>query len=213
MINLMRKDYLIVKKIWLGMMVIAAVLPPFLSFFGDGVVIPAALTLSMMSILLSMILFAAIYEEEEKYPKAAALITTIGYSRTIQVVERYILMLAAFLYCTIVYAIESHVIEGLGALGLFDFLTAMFCYVLVESLYLGLTTRFGLRAGRYILMAVIFGTSLGPSMIAKLNITLNFSGLRTMNEYLIIFLLVAMTVVAYLISLMAALKAYEHKEL
>lgn len=126
-----------------------------------------------MSTLIALILFSSIDEEEEKYPKAAALITTIGYSKNIQVIQRYILMMMIFFYATIVYAIESSFITGLGNLTIINFVISLFGFTIIASLYLSLTTLLGVRAGRYIVMFVIVLISIGPTMISKLKIKIN----------------------------------------
>ena len=140
MLNLIKKDYLIVKKIWLGVMFVALLIPVFLSFVADNIIIPAWLTLTTMSILIALILFSSIDEEEEKYPKAAALITTIGYSRNVQVIKRYILMMMVFFYSTIVYIVESLFIKSLGNLTIMSFLISLFGFTTIASLYLSFTT-------------------------------------------------------------------------
>lgn len=70
MLNLIKKDYLIVKKVWFGVMFVALLIPFFLSFVGGDIIIPAWLTLASMSTLLALMLVSSIDEEEEKYPES-----------------------------------------------------------------------------------------------------------------------------------------------
>lgn len=213
MLNLIKKDYLIVKKVWLGVMFVALLIPVFLSFAGGDIIIPAWLTLTTMSILIALILFSSIDEEEEKYPKAAALITTIGYSRNVQVVKRYILMMMVFLYTTLVYVGESYFITGLGKLTIMSFVISLLFFTIIASLYLSLTTLFGVRAGRYIVMFVIVLISIGPTFISKLNIKINIGFLTELNRGILILLMAIFAIVVYLIALKVSINTYNNKEL
>ena len=213
MLNLIKKDYLIVKKIWLGVMFIALLIPAFLSFAGDDIIIPAWLTLTTMSTLIALILFSSIDEEEEKYPKAAALITTIGYSRNVQVVKRYILMMMVFLYTTLVYAVESFFITSLGNLTILSFVISLLVFTIIASLYLSLTTLFGVRAGRYIVMFVIVLISIGPTIVSKLNIKINIDFLYELNHSILIVAMITFALLIYFIALKVSVISYNNKEL
>lgn len=214
MLNLIKKDFLIAKKVWIFVLLGVIVVPLFLTFVGSDVRIPSGLALSITSILLAMILFSSLDEEEEKYPKASALMSTIGYSRTVQILKRYVLMLLFYLYCALIYFIESGFMQGLGELTLSQLIFSLFSFVLISSLYLALTTALGVRAGRYVVMFVVLLISLGPVIISKLNIQLRLSDLRVLlNESSLLFALAVLSFILYLLSLKISLRAYKKKEL
>ena len=104
-----------------------------------------------ISSLLRLIIFSRIYEEEEKYPKAAALITTTGHSRS-QVPARHIMMVMVLMCCSVIYAIESLFIKVLSNIGFSDVVISALCYAFVLSLYLTLTTKYEVRAGIFVVM-------------------------------------------------------------
>lgn len=213
MFNLIRKDYMIVKKMWLMVMVVAVLIPAFLSFAGGDVVIPSVLTITSMSILVAMILFSSIDEEEAKYPKAAALITTIGYGRNIQVIKRYVLMGMVYLYSLVIYVVESMFVPGLGEINLLSFAISLFCFAVIAALYLLLTTLFGVRAGRYIVMAFIVLISMGPTIIKGLNIKINMDFMGNINENILIAALMGVAILVYGVSLAVSMTSYATKEL
>lgn len=214
MLNLIKKDFLIAKKVWIFVLLGVIVVPLFLTFVGSDVRIPSGLALSITSILLAMILFSSLDEEEEKYPKASALMSTIGYSRTVQILKRYVLKLLFYLYCALIYFIESGFMQGLGELTLSQLIFSLFSFVLISSLYLALTTALGVRAGRYVVMFVVLLISLGPVIISKLNIQLRLSDLRVLlNESSLLFALAVLSFILYLLSLKISLRAYKKKEL
>ena len=81
MLNLMKKDFLIVKKMAFIVLGLSLVIPVFFNFVTEGPALPFALINTSMTIILGVMLFASIFEEEEKFPKSKSLITTIGYTR------------------------------------------------------------------------------------------------------------------------------------
>lgn len=194
-------------------MVVAALIPAFLSFAGGDVVIPSVLTITSMSILVAMILFSSIDEEEAKYPKAAALITTIGYGRNIQVIKRYVLMGMVYLYSLALYVVESMFVPGLGEINLLSFAISLFGFAVIAALYLSLTTLFGVRAGRYIVMAFIVLISMGPTIIKGLNIKINMDFMGNINENILIAALMGVAILVYGVSLAVSMTSYATKEL
>lgn len=213
MLNLIKKDYLIVKKVWLGVMLVALIIPVFLSFAGGDIIIPAWLTLATMSTLLALILFSSIDEEEEKYPKAKSLITTIGYSRKVQMIKRYVLMMLVFLYTIGIYAVESLFITGLGKLTITSFAISFLVFTIIVALYLSMTTLFGVRAGRYIVMFVITLISVGPAIISKLNIKINLDFVYELNQSILISSMIVFAIMVYFIALKVSINSYNNKEL
>lgn len=213
MLNFIKKDYLIVKKVWLGVMLVALIIPVFLSFAGGDIIIPAWLTLATMSTLLALILFSSIDEEEEKYPKAKSLITTIGYSRKVQMIKRYVLMMLVFFYTIGIYAVESLFITGLGKLTITSFAISFLVFTIIVALYLSMTTLFGVRAGRYIVMFVITLISVGPAIISKLNIKINLDFVYELNQSILISSMILFAIMVYFIALKVSINSYNNKEL
>lgn len=213
MLNLMRKDFLIAKKMWIIVLILYWIVPIFLGYMSDDRTLPASITLSVISILLGMMMLSSVIEEEEKYPKVAALITTIGYKRSTQVISRYVLALLLYIYCLIVYAIESQFVANLLAISPLDFAISFFGFTFMMSLYLAIVLKYGVRAGRYIMALVILMTSLGPTLIVKLGFRPDISFLMNLGETALISLFIALGLLFYLISLTTGMRIYKAKEL
>lgn len=208
----MRKDFLIAKKMWLIILVLYWIVSVFLGYMSEDRVLPAGIVLTVISVLLGMMILSSIFEEEEKHPKVSALITTIGYKRSSQVLTRYILSLLLYAYCVIVYVIVSGFMEGLLGIGFFDLALSFFCFSFAMSLYLALVLKCGIRAGRYIMVVVIMIISLGPTLIAKLGFKPDFSFLMNIGETALIIIFLVLAGLFYIISLSAGIRVYNHKE-
>lgn len=209
MFALIKKDILIAKKMWLVVMLLTLLIPLFIRFTGGDIAIPSGVVLSMMSILLSMMIFTSIDQEEDKYPKAKALLTTVGYSRKLQIMHRYILMAVFFLFCALVIFVESLLVTGLAPVTFMDLSLAAFAFAFVSSLYLALTTTLGTRASQF----VIFAISMGPVLISKFEIKIDLSFFQRIHPALLAtgFLIAAVFVVS--LSLIISLAAYRKKDL
>lgn len=194
---------------WLVVMLLTLLIPLFIRFTGGDITIPSGVVLSMMSILLSMMIFTSIDQEEDKYPKAKALLTTVGYSRKLQIMHRYILMAVFFLFCALVIFVESLLVTGLAPVTFMDLSLAAFAFAFVSSLYLALTTTLGTRASQF----VIFAISMGPVLISKFEIKIDLSFFQRIHPVLLATgLLIAAVFVASL-SLIISLQAYRKKDL
>lgn len=213
MLRLIRKDFLIAKKMWMIVLVLYWVVPVFLGYMSDDKPLPAGLVLSIISILLGMMMLSSIYEEEEKYPKASALITTIGYQRSTQVLSRYVLSLSLYLYCVVAYVVGSFFVPNLLGATLIDFAVSFFGFSIAMSFYLALVLKFGVRAGRYIMFLVILTVSLGPSLIVKSGFVPDFSFLMKIGETGLISIFLALGLLFYAASLGIGMRIYQSKEL
>ena len=213
MLALIKKDILIAKKMWFVVMLLSLLIPLFIRFAGGDITIPSGVVLSVMSIILSMMIFTSIDQEEDKYPKAKALLTTVGYSRKLQILHRYILMAVFFLFCILVIFVESLLVTGLAPVTFMDLSLAAFAFAFVSSLYLALTTTLGTRASQYLVMLVIFAISMGPVLISKFEIKIDLSFFQRIHPALLAtgFLIAAVFVVS--LSLIISLAAYRKKDL
>lgn len=209
MLALIKKDILIAKKMWLVVMLLTLLIPLFIRFTGGDIAIPSGVVLSMMSILLSMMILTSIDQEEDKYPKAKALLTTVGYSRKLQILHRYILMSVFFLFCALVIFVESLLVTGLAPVTFMDLSLAAFAFAFVSSLYLALTTTLGTRASQF----VIFAISMGPVLISKFEIKIDLSFFQRIHPAVLATGFLSAAVFVASLSLIISLAAYRKKDL
>lgn len=122
-------------------------------------------------------------------------------------------MVIMFVYCTGVYFLETVLIKGLGAITPLGLLISAFSSCAVLSFYISLTTKYGVRVGRYVVMAVVFSISLGPTLLSKLNIKLNLTPFQSLNETTVWAILALGTLVLYFSFLKWTIVSYQKTEL
>lgn len=215
MFDLMKKDYVLVKKVWWLVLALMLAMPLFLSYVSsqEGRSLPSGLLLSMLASLLVLVSISALYQEEEKYPKAAAMITTLGYSRKEQIRERYALALSVFIGFAVLYGIAAQFLPGLEPLTILGFAISYCVISGVIALYLYLVTKLGVLAARYVQMLVILAISLGPTLLSMLHISFSLDFLASLSQPVLCSLLIAMGLFFYGLSYVLTVQIYLKKEL
>lgn len=213
MLHLIKKDFLLVRRVGIILLLLAFATPLFLRFAAGNMPLPSGLSIASVSIILSLTLFNGVFQEEEKFPKASALLTTVGYSRGQQVAGRFVLSLLFFAYCVLAYSLLSIAIAGFAPITGMDLAAALSAYAALTSLHLLLTYLFGVRASQYLTMAVIMLVSLGPTILARLDIRVDLSFLQSVPSQMTAALLLMVGIAAYLCSYLLSVRSFQRKEL
>lgn len=212
MLDLIKKDFLVTKRFIYFIIGLSLVMPVFLDFMTLGAKLPFWLINNSLVLIYEIMVMRAIYDEEEKFPKAKALITTIGYDRKTQIQERFLVVLLVYVYTTVVTGIEASLLKNLAGIDLVGVVTSLIICLLVYGNFLLLTTKFGSKAGKYINFLVILAVSLLPSVIARFNIRIDFSFLKG-NENIAMFISLVIAVVWYYWMMKKTIVEYEKKDL
>jgi len=156
LIHLVKKDFLLVKKYWIVMLIAAIVLPifiqtklisgeKFLSFF-----------LSMLYI--AFLMFSTVSIMEDKY-KGAALLCATPFTRNALVKSKYLFILSLFIGCYILYTLAAVFSPfKIGMLSLYDIGRTFFIITVIFGVIIPVQYRFGYEKSRYILFIITFLT-------------------------------------------------------
>ena len=136
--NLVKKDFLLVKK-------------SIMAFLGISILVPLIIIILMrnmtqiqgmgmlvflyMVILMELSFMQAVATEEEKSPKATALLCAAPYPRKSYVIAKYICYLIFYGVCVAVYSIIAAVYPGLGFLNIMEALTVFFVGAILYGIY------------------------------------------------------------------------------
>lgn len=122
-------------------------------------------------------------------------------------------MYLIYFYCLCVYTVESLMFPKIVVATIYDIVISIFVFTLIASLYLVLTTKFGVKAGRYVVMAVILLISVGPTVLGVFDVKINFDFMRSVNEMALMLILGIFSLIMCMMSLIASIKIYSVKEL
>ncbi|HBC92467.1 MAG TPA: ABC-2 transporter permease [Pelotomaculum sp.] len=213
MFNLVKKDFLLVKKYLALTVVLAFGIPLFVAWQAPGMMGFAVFLITV--IFTVYIPLQSVSLAEAKYPKATALLCTAPYRRSAVVKARYVFFLIIFIFCCLAYAILSLLAPQMEMLSTMDVVITFLIFSIVFGIYIPLQYKFGFEKTKYLLMVLLFATSfLMPSivkMFAHTNINLDiFTGLPLPVRYAA---LITVILIVISISLTASIKTFQAKAL
>lgn len=212
-IDLVKKDFLLIKRYWPLIVILAFGIPLFClsqlpsldSFTAFMITVVYTTYIPLQSVSLA----------ETKYPKTTALLCTTPYTRGSIVKARYLFFLILFGFCCIAYAILSLIVTQIERLNLYDLIYSLLLFSIIFGIYLPFQYKLGFEKMKYVLMVVILATSfLLPSIIiaaAKSGI-----GFTIFSDWLLPIRYAVLLAVIFLvvtISLSVSIKIFKVREL
>ncbi|PER54717.1 ABC transporter permease [Bacillus thuringiensis] len=214
LINLVKKDFMLVKKYFLILLVFAAIAPIYLSTqlqLNDGGLVSFLLTV----ILMEYILFRTVSKFEDQY-KGAALLCATPYTRSAFVKAKYLFLFVIFICASIIRVIISIIapsgIENLStsALGI-TFLTLSILF----GILLPVQFKFGYDKTKIIsLLTAFLIPFVAPTLIRGLQSShINFKIIFPFSPTVLTWMPCIISIVIGLISMLLSLKIYAKKDL
>lgn len=171
--NLIKKDILIVKKYVLIMLVAAVLIPPFMLWSAPEYTGVLGFMLSVIFCVFMLLQYVSL--KEYQFPKAATLLCATPFSRNMIVLSKYIFCIAIFVFCCIIYAIETLVIPGLGTVDMTLFLLMLLVTSVFIGVYLPVQYKLGYEKTKFAFVAVIMASPcILPQLMKMDNVNLNF---------------------------------------
>lgn len=213
LLQLVKKDFLIVKKYILFMMLLAVAVPLFLAWRLPE--IAGVISFIYTVVFTEIIICQAVSAEESKYPKAAALLCSVPYKRSAIVQAKYVFFLLLFAYCWIVYTLMALFVPGVGAIDSTVVLSVLMVGMIAYGIYLPLYFKYGAEKTRFFFMVCIFIAAFGTPLIYNClaDLQIDFSLLATIPASVLKLIIVILFAAALGISMAASIRIYSKKEL
>ena len=213
LLHLVKKDLLIAKKYVLTSMLLVVAIPIFIIFLTPAVA--AILPFVYMVLFGEILILQAIAQEEEKYPKAVALLCASPYERRHFVLAKYALFFLIFTYSGVTYTIITFFLARTLFLDLTSFLAVLFLGSTFFGIYMPLEFKFGFAKAKFVITTAILLMSLGPVLFTRFSAYLNidFSKLPTLPPLALNTLLVAATALITAASLLVSVRIFSNKDL
>lgn len=109
--HLVKKDFLIVKKYVLLMLIVCILIPPFMLWRVPDFAGPMSFCLSVIFSIFMLLQYVS--QKENQYPKASALLCASPYPRKLLVLSKYVFCLTIYAVCCIIFFIETLVFLNL----------------------------------------------------------------------------------------------------
>lgn len=209
LLQLVKKDFLIVKKYVLLMAAVCILFPVFLlwripEFAG-------LLGFVLVTVFSILILLQYVSLKETQYPKASTLLCALPFSRKNIVLSRYIFCIVIYFACCLIFGIESLLFPTLQSIGCRVPIVLFLLVSLCLSIYLPIQYKVGYEKTKLFFTVLIMATPVGFAQLMKKGINLKF--LSNISSALLLFGSLIISALLLIISSILSIKIYSKTEL
>lgn len=208
--SLIKKDFLIVKKYVLIMLVVIALIPPVMRWRTPEFTGVFGFILSVIFGVFMLLQYVSL--KEYQFPKAATLLCATPFSRKMMVLSKYIFCMAIYAICCIVFGLETLFVPELGTsdIKLFAF---MFLVVSVFiGIYLPVQYKLGYEKTKFAFAVIIVASPFILPLIMRAE-SLNLNFLSMFPPYLVYGGIVLIGLAILAISIYISMGIYDKADL
>ncbi|WP_461207635.1 ABC-2 transporter permease [Clostridium sp. DL1XJH146] len=212
--NLVKKDFILVKKYLLFLFIFAVVAPIFITTninsSGGGFI-----SFFITVLFLEYVIFNTVLRLEDKY-KGSSLLCTTPYTRDTLVKAKYLVVLVVFICTYIIYTITTFFTPiGMENIDTYTFGISLLIITICFGIWIPLQYKFGFEKTKYILAAIIFiSPFLIPNIVSWLQSTnISVSIISLFSETIQISLIYMLTFLMGFSSIILSVHIYSKKDL
>ena len=208
--HLVKKEFLIVKKYVLIMLIAAILIPPVMrwrtpEFAGTfGFILSAIFSIFMLLQYVSL--------KEYQFPKAAMLLCATPFSRSMMVLSKYIFCIVIYVACCIIFEIETLLIPGLGTSGIELFILMFFVTSVFIGIYLPIQYKLGYEKTKFAFAVIIIASPFILPMLMRMD-TVNLDFFVSIPVYIVYGGVFAGGFIILALSSMLSIKIYNETDL
>lgn len=209
LLQLVKKDFLIVKKYVLLMAAVCILFPIFLLWrMPEFAGILGFVLVTVFSILM---LLQYVSLKETQYPKASTLLCALPFSRKNIVLSRYIFCIAIYFACCLIFGIEALLFPTLQSVSYRVPIVLFLLVSLCLSIYLPIQYKVGYEKTKLFFTVLIMATPVGFAQLMKNGINLKF--LSNIHPALLLLGSLIISTLLLIISSIVSIKIYRKTEL
>ena len=209
LLQLVKKDFLIVKKYVLLMAAVCILFPIFLLWrMPEFAGILGFVLVTVFSILM---LLQYVSLKETQYPKASTLLCALPFSRKNIVLSRYIFCIAIYFACCLIFGIEALLFPTLQSVSYRVPIVLFLLVSLCLSIYLPIQYKVGYEKTKLFFTVLIMATPVGFAQLMKEGINLKF--LSNIHPALLLLGSLIISTLLLIISSIVSIKIYRKTEL
>lgn len=209
LLQLVKKDFLIVKKYVLLMAAVCILFPIFLLWrMPEFAGILGFVLVTVFSILM---LLQYVSLKETQYPKASTLLCALPFSRKNIVLSRYIFCIAIYFACCLIFGIEALLFPTLQSVSYRVPIVLFLLVSLCLSIYLPIQYKVGYEKTKLFFTVLIMATPVGFAQLMKNGIKLKF--LSNIHPALLLLGSLIISALLLIISSIVSIKIYRKTEL
>lgn len=208
--SLLKKDFQIVKKYVLIMILFTILIPPFMRWRTPEFTGVLGFVLAVIFAVFMLLQYVSL--KEYQFPKAATLLCAAPFSRKMMVLSKYIFCVAIYATCCIIYGIETFVIPGLGAFDIQLFAIMFFVVSAFIGVYLPVQYKLGYEKTKFAFAVVIMASPFILPLLLRMD-NLSLDSLSILPPYLICAGIVLIGFAILAVSASVSVKIYDKEDL
>ncbi len=216
LLHLLKKDFLLVRKSALLMLLVLIGLPLFMVWqsFGnlpdEDIIMFASI---FAPIFASTVLMNYLFANESKYSLAAGLLVVASYPRSSLVLSKYAFCLVVYVVNALIVGLESFLLYGLGGVSMGLLALVFFIITVMFGLYIPAVYKFGYQKTGTVFSVVIILSPMLLSRLMKSNAADFLSALSDIPAVTWTVLLFVAGAVIFVLSAAASLRIYNRQDL
>lgn len=209
--QLVKKDFLLVKKYVLIMLIFCIFVPPFLILrLPEYAGLMGFVLITIYSVFM---LLQYISLKETQFPKASAFLCALPYPREVVVLSRYIFCFIIFFMCCLLFGIETLVFPQLGTIG-FTLPVMLFLVIsLILSIYLPVHYRLGFEKTKFFFIIVIMASSFLFPLLVKIAGGIDISFFALLNPTIFLSGVILFSISILVVSVIISMQIYKKVDL
>lgn len=209
--NLIKKDFMIVKKYVLIMLIVAFAIPLFVLWKAPQIAGSMAFVLSVIYSLFMLLQYVSM--KEYQYPKATVLLCATPYPRKKLVQSKYGFCLMIYTACCVIYWIETLLIPMLGKFSLEFALMVFFFISIFIGIYLPVQFKLGYEKTKFIFILVIMSSPFLLAQFAKLGFGITINNINLIPPMFLNGMIILISMFVLIFSIFVSVKIYAEKDL
>ena len=208
--HLVKKEFLIVKKYVLIMLIAAILIPPVMRWRTPEFAGTFGFILSVIFSIFMLLQYVSL--KEHQFPKAAMLLCAAPFSRSIMVLSKYIFCIVIYVACCIIFGIETLLIPGLGTSGMELFILMFFVTSVFIGIYLPIQYKLGYEKTKFAFAVIIIASPFILPMLMRMD-PVNLDFFVSIPAYIVYGGVFAGGFIFLVLSSMLSIKIYSETDL
>ena len=208
--HLVKKEFLIVKKYVLIMLIAAILIPPVMRWRTPEFAGTFGFILSVIFSVFMLLQYVSL--KEYQFPKAAMLLCATPFSRNMLVLSKYIFCIVIYVACCIIFGIETLLIPGLGTSGIELIILMFFVTSVFIGIYLPIQYKLGYEKTKFAFAVIIISSPFILPMLMRMD-TVNLDFFVLIPAYIVFGGVFAGGFIILVLSSMLSIKIYNETDL
>ena len=208
--HLVKKEFLIVKKYVLIMLIAAILIPPVMRWRTPEFAGTFGFILSVIFSIFMLLQYVSL--KEYQFPKAATLLCATPFSRSMMVLSKYIFCMIIYIACCIIFGIETLLIPGLGTWDIGLFILMFFVTSVFIGIYLPVQYKLGYEKTKFAVAVIIVASPFITPVLMRMD-TVNLDYFVSIPAHIVYGGVLAGGSIILLLSSMLSIKIYNETDL